>query len=324
MTNQTTVPIPKVIGRDGKVAKSRESQKTCRIIKFNSVFGEKAGRILNMSFHRYSLIILLAGIFALQGTCQSSQRIVSLAPSLTRSLEYLEVTDRLIGFTSYCRTEQESKAEIVASAIRVNLEKVISLRPDLVITTTITDPETIASLQKFGIRVEVFNSPVSFKDICDQFVALGEMVGRKSLADSIVAASRKTVHDLKQKVTWQVPPRIFFQIGAKPLFTVIPETFMDDYIRLCGGINIAAGMKHGTITRETVLKENPDVIFIVTMGITGYEEKRIWESYSSMNASRDGKIYILDSDLACTPTPITFAQTLCRMLELLNDQNSAD
>ena len=69
-------------------------------------------------------------------------------------------------------------------------------------------------------------------------------------------------------------------------------------------------MTSGTITREAVLVRNPDVIFIVTMGMLGPEQKREWERYPNLSAVKNKKIIIIDSNKACTPTPVTFAEAL--------------
>ncbi|MCD4770758.1 MAG: helical backbone metal receptor [Bacteroidales bacterium] len=248
---------------------------------------------------------------------QNYQRIVSLAPSLTMNLYYLESQDRLIGCTSYCEIAKPDNKPVVASAIKANIEKVVSLKPDLVLVSSITSKETIDMLRKFDIRVEVFYTPKSFQEICDQFLRLGNLVGKSTLADEIISTANDKVYQLQNECRWVDPPKIFIQIGAKPLFAVIRNTFMDDYIQFVNGNNIAFDLTIGTITRESVIARNPDVIFIVTMGILGDEEKENWNSISSITASRTDQIYIIDSNMACTPTPVSFVKTLETIIALI-------
>jgi iron complex transport system substrate-binding protein len=264
------------------------------------------------------LLLLLLIIFYL-GTAfgQKYSRIISLAPSLTKSLYYLKSQDKLIGCTSYCEIAKQDNKNIIASAIKVNLENVISLKPDLVIATTITNPETIEFIKKFGIKTEIFPSPKSFSEICNQFVRLGKLVNKEKLASSVISKSKSKIDSLKTLYNWIKPPKVFFQIGAKPLFTVTTNTFMNDYINFIGGVNIASGLKRGTITREYVITQNPDIIIIVTMGIIGIEEKETWEDYTSLNATKNKKIFIIDSNSACTPTPISFTETLNNIANFL-------
>lgn len=248
---------------------------------------------------------------------QNYQRIVSLTPSLTMNLYYLESQDRLVGCTSYCEIAKPDNKPVVASAVKANIEKVISLKPDLVLVSSITSNETIDMLRKFDIRVEVFHTPKSFHEICTQFLRLGNLIGKSTLANEIINTTEDKVYQLQNKCSWADPPKIFIQIGAKPLFAAIRDTFMDDYIQFVNGNNIASDLTIGTITRESVIARNPDIILIVTMGILGDEEKENWNSISSISATRTGQIYIIDSNLACTPTPISFVKTLETIIALI-------
>lgn len=265
-------------------------------------------------FINMKMKFLATALFIAVWVCSFAQktykRIVSLAPSLTQSLYYLEAQNNLVGCTSYCEAAKKDRKPIVASAVKPNLEKIISLKPDLVVVAGLTDPKDIETLRKFGIRVEIFESPTSFAGICDQFVHLGLLVGQNEKALAIVEGSKRKISDITAKIKWKGTPKVFFQIGADPLFAVIPNTFMDDYIRFLGGENIAKDLTHGTVGREFVIAKNPDYIFIATMGIVGEEEKKIWSKYPNLNAARNNRIFIVDSDLACQPTPITFVQTM--------------
>lgn len=242
-----------------------------------------------------------------------AKRIISLSPSLTKNLQYLEAESSMVGRTSYCNTKRN--ITVVASAIKVNVEKVVSLKPDLVITTTLTPPQTIAALKKMGVNIVVFSSPKSFNEICDQFLHLGKLIGKEAKAKTVLAGVQKKVNALKAEKN--TAKKIFIQLGANPLFAVIPNTFMADYITFAGSENIAGGMTSGTISREAVLQKNPDAIFIVTMGMLGIEEKKQWESFKNLSATRNKKIFIIDSDKACNHTPVTFVETLEEIIKLL-------
>ena len=216
----------------------------------------------------------------------------------------------MVGITSFCFIAHDSNKEIVASAVSVNLEKVITLKPDLVVTTAMTKAATIELLRKAGIRVEVFKTPKSFEEICLQFERLGRLIGRESKALEINREVREKVSIIRASHQYDPVPAFFFQIGANPLFTVLQNTFMDDYITFSGGRNIAAGFTRGTINREYVLTSNPDVIIIVNMGIAGDEEQKIWERYPFLNAVKNKRIFFIESDMASTPNPPDFLKTM--------------
>lgn len=264
----------------------------------------------------YLVVAVLFAQLALWG--QTEKRIVSLAPSITKNIYYLEAQNQLVGCTSYCTEALNDNVEVIASAVKVNIEKTVSLLPDLVLATTITDPETIDMFKKFGIKVAVFPTPQSFNEICDQFLFLGSLLEKEENAKKIVDESKAKIESFSTKNILQNSSKIFFQIGAKPLFTVLPNTFMNDYISFVGSKNIAEGMSQGTITRESVLTHNPDVIFVVTMGIIGDEEKQTWESYKGLKAAENNKVFIIDAEKACSPTPVTFVETLETIYSLIN------
>jgi iron complex transport system substrate-binding protein len=270
-----------------------------------------------MSTIRILLYLFLSSFLLHPAEGQEYSRIISLAPSLTKNLVFLDAEDKLVGCTSYCTLTPGTEKEVVASAITVNLEKIVSLQPDLILVMPLTNPETIASLKKFGIRLEMFPSPRSFDEICEQFVYLGKLIGKQELAEDIVMESKAEVHKLARTGSTGNRQRMFFQIGANPIFSVLPNTFMEDYITYTGCTNIVRGMKGGIISRESVLARNPEIIFVATMGVLGEEERTIWKSYKDLKAAEDDRIYIIDSDLACLPTPLTFVQTLEIMINYL-------
>ena len=267
----------------------------------------------------YPVVFILFGLgFWLPGSGKPVNRIVSLAPSVTTNIYFLEAQKKLVGCTSYCVQAVANHKEIVASAVKVNIEKVVSLKPDIVISTTMTDPETVEMLRRFNIEVELFPTAKSFGELCSQTIRLGKLIGAEEKAGEIVTQCKAKVKTLSAMNPGKNKSRIFFQIGAKPLFTVIPDTYMNDFITLAGGTNIVSNTKTGIIGRESVVASNPDVIFIATMGIVGDEEKRVWESYAGLNATKNKKIFIIDSEEACTPTPVTFVHTLENIVKLMN------
>lgn len=273
---------------------------------------------MKASASRTILVLILVAIVSLsKATGQEIKRIVSLSPSLTMNLYYLDAKDKLVGCTNYCEIAKPDNKPIIATAIKVSLEKLLMLEPDLVIATSITSAETIDMLKKLGIRVEIFRTPESFDEICAQFQRLGSIIGKEKLAKEIIGTSKSRVLELQKLCTWTTAPKLFIQIGAKPLYAAIPNTFMDDYIQFINGTNITADLKRGSITREAVVARDPDVIIIVTMGIAGSEEKEMWENFEEMSAVRKKQVFFIDANLACTPTPKSFVETMEILISLL-------
>ncbi len=258
-----------------------------------------------------SLMLFSCGDNKDYGSKKEGIRIISLAPSLTKELVDLGLKDNIVGATSYCDITKGHKELIVGDAMSVSIEKIMLLKPDIVFTTILTKAKTIQTLRNNGIDVDVSGKMTSFKKICSHFEALADRVNKRSIADSIIKISKLKINSLIASIPEHKDSlKVMLQIGVKPIFAVTPNSFMADYITLSGCENIMDGLDNATITREAVLEKNPDVIFVVTMGVVGKNEKDTWLKYKEMNASKHDRIFALDARVASTPTVKSFTKAL--------------
>lgn len=247
------------------------------------------------------------------------QKIISFGPFITEELFLLGIQDRLIGCTVYCnRPEQAKNKEKIGTALTVNLEKILSLKPDIVLATSLINLNAIKKLRILGIKVKVFPIPRSFNQICNTFLELAKIVGKEKKAKEILNEVIIKTDLIKNNTRGFIKTRVFFQVGAKPLFTITKNSFINDFIEFSGGINIAKDAGTGFYTREEVLRRNPDVIIIVTMGIIGEEEKKTWKKFKALNAVKNDRVFIVDSNKICSPTPVSFVEVLQEMVDLLH------
>jgi len=251
------------------------------------------------------------------------KRIISLAPSMTEELYLLGVEDSLIANTRYCVTPPAAGTkEKIGDITKINLEKIVSLKPDLVLATSLTNSKTIQKLKDLGIEIMIFPAPKNYVYLCDQFLELGKTVGKEAEAKAIIAESKERVMAIKAGTAGLAKPKVFIEIGAKPLFTANKDYFINDFVELAGGVNIAEDAKVGTYSREEVLRKNADVIIIVMMGLAVKKEKEVWQKFKDLNAVRDNRIYVIDSRKVCSPTPVTFTETLNEIAGLLHPELS--
>ena len=257
--------------------------------------------------YKIILLLLLAGcsVFA-----QDVKRVISLAPSITENIYLVGGKDKLVGCTSYCVQAVSDGIEEIGSTVDVNVEKIFALKPDLVLTMKLTKPQDIATLEKLGIHVEVLETPRTFEEICDQTLDIAKMIGNEEQAKTVIAGAKAKVAEIQSKSKQLPPSKIFFQIGANPVFTVLDNTFMNDFILYCNGENIASGLDHGTMTRESILLKNPDVIIIAEMGGFGEQEQQVWKAYDGMTAVKNDKVFLIASETSCSPTPANFVSAL--------------
>jgi iron complex transport system substrate-binding protein len=247
------------------------------------------------------------------------RKIISLGPFITEEIYLLGAQDRLIGVTIHCRKPAQAKEkEIVGTAVEVNVERITALEPDLVIATSLTSPKSIEKLTNLGIRVIVFRNAESFLGLCDQFLDLARLIGKEKDARAILEKARSEVEAVKKSVDGLPQPKVIVQEGARPLWVATRKSFVNDLIELAGGRNLGPDGDSGRFSREKVLELNPDVIIITTMGIIGDEEKDLWKSFPAIEAVKNNRIYIVDSDKFCSPTPVSFAQTLKETADILH------
>ncbi len=259
------------------------------------------------------------------------EKIVSLGPVITDMIYLLGAQDRLAGVTSYCRIPEGSPEKtVVGTVMQMNVEKIIALQPDLVVSNALTSKKQARLLKRHGIRVIEIETPENFGEICSHFIRLGRLVGREAKAEKIVRAARQKVAAVRRKAEKHEKKSVFIQIGVKPLKTSPGGTFIHEYITFAGGINIAEGARGGVFSRETVLKENPGVILIATMGSSkraGDKEKQTWQQFSHLKAVKNGDVHVLDPDIVCSPTPETFVEgveTFFRLIHKQTEQKAED
>lgn len=252
-------------------------------------------------------------------TYSAPQRIVSLVPNITEELHLLGVQDCIVGVTVYCQRPPEAQSkEKVGAVIEVNVEKILSLQPDLVIASPLTDHKQIQKLREVGVRVEIFQAPQDFKDLCNGFLELSCLVGREKKAREIIKQATGELEAITGKVRGLLRPQVFIQIGANPLVTAGRDSFIDDFVAFAGGVNIAGDLKTGVYSREEVVKRNPDIILIAKMGMAGEREKDAWVKYKTIRAVKERKIYTVDPYRFCSPTPLSFVETVKELMRLFH------
>jgi iron complex transport system substrate-binding protein len=249
----------------------------------------------------------------------SPRRIISLAPAITEELFLLDAEDLLVANTNYCkRPEKAKKIKKIGNLKNFDIEKILELKPDLILCTTLANAGKIQKLKQFGIKVTELPPARTFDEICSNFSRLGTAISKKKKSEKIIADVRRQVEDIKALTRNLPKKKIFMQIGAKPLVTVNRDYFINDYIKYSGGINISGNVISNRYSRESVLAENPDVIIITNMGIASDEEKQTWKKYPSLTAVRNNDIYVVDSDVFCNPTITTFLESLMAVTKILH------
>jgi iron complex transport system substrate-binding protein len=235
-------------------------------------------------------------------------RIVPLAPSLTEILYYLGLGERVVGVTKFSYDPPEAKMKPkIGSYIDLNVEKIISLSPDMVISTVDgNQPGVVDLLEQAGIRVFIVN-PRNVSSVIETIIEIGRVCGIYEKASQLSRDLKARVEAVQDAVKSRKRPLVFLQINLRPIMTVNRNTFHQDLINLAGGRNMAEDepMTYPRISREEVIRKRPDVIIISSMERGGGFEKarQEWLKWTSIPAVKNNRVYLIDSDLIDRPSP---------------------
>jgi iron complex transport system substrate-binding protein len=233
------------------------------------------------------------------------ERIVSIGPSNTEFLFALGAGDRVVGDDDFSDEPAAAKTKEHVGGVKVNLEKVVSLKPDLIVTVKFSDG-TIEALSQTTAAVLVID-PQNANDVARTASLLGKAVGADG--DKLAADIQVKLDAVKAKTANAPKPKVFHEIDASDLtkmYTVGPGSFIDDLIKLAGGPNIAAAAKsqYPTISAEEVVKADPEIVVLAdaAYGTTG-EAVAARPGWSSLSAVKNKRVYPVNGNLFSRPGP---------------------
>lgn len=235
------------------------------------------------------------------------QRVVSLAPSITEIIFSLGADDKLKGATQYSDYPPKAKAlPRVGSYVRLDLEKIVALKPDLCIGIRDGNPKhLVEKIEAIGIPVYVID-PRNIKGIMKAIKGVGEVLGVRHQAAVLIDDMQKRVNKVKEIVaSSMIRPRVFFQVDAAPIITAGTNTFTHELINIAGGINLGAGaVPYPRYSWEQVLSLQPEIVIVMSMAGGHSPEKLIaeWRRWPQLPAVQSSRIYVVDADLFDRPT----------------------
>lgn len=193
-------------------------------------------------------------------------RVVSLAPNITEILFAIGMDVRqIVGVSDFCNYPQEAKSITkVGGFPTVNIEKIVSLSPDCVLSLGEASSPLNSNLKKAGLNV-ISVSAETISGVMDTILMIGRVVGREAEAEKLVNDMRRrlaVVEDAARKITNK--KKVYVELWNDPLTTCGKNSLVDEVVRTAGGINISGNIDalYPTISQEFVIKENPDIILV--------------------------------------------------------------
>ena len=238
---------------------------------------------------------------------ENPQRVISLAPNITEIVFDLGQEKRLVGATQFSTyPDGAKKIPRVGSYVRLDLEKIIALKPDLCLAIRDGNPLYIIDrIEEMGIPVYVID-PRTLNQTIETIVLLGEVLQAQHIAASLVDDMRKRIARIQNQVTGTVErPRVFFQIDADPIVSAGNNTFIQELIELAGGINTAAGKNpYPRFNWEDILHLQPDIVIISSMagGMSPAQLRGAWQQWPQLTAVGNNRIHVVQADIFDRPT----------------------
>ncbi len=238
------------------------------------------------------------------------QRIISLAPSNTEILFALGLDKEIVGITDYCNypSEKVAQKEKIGGFATPNLEKIISLNPDVIFTTSGVQKQAVARLEELGVKVYVVEGE-SVENLLSEIKNIGKLTGKSQEAQTLVDSLKKRIEAVEEKVnnlSKDQKPKVFLEIWFDPLWTAPKRTLIYQVVELAGGqhaVTIEGDWNQvTTVDPESIIDANPDVILL---SFEGNDPELVYKlpGWSAVSAIKNKRVFTIDPDTISRPGP---------------------
>jgi iron complex transport system substrate-binding protein len=251
------------------------------------------------------------------------ERIVCLTEETTETLFLLGQGDRIVGVSGYTVRPPEARSKPKVSAfISANVEKIESLRPDLVLAFSDLQADIAAALVRRGMTVMVFNQR-SVAEILQMIRTLGGLVGCAGEADRLASGLEADLERIrKSSARFPTRLRVFFEEWDDPLISGI--RWVEQLVAIAGGEPIfpelerAALARDRIVDRDEVARRDPEVVFASWCG-KKVRKATIVErpGWNAVSAVRDGRIFEIKSTYILQPGPASLTEGVRQLYALL-------
>jgi iron complex transport system substrate-binding protein len=243
----------------------------------------------------------------------SSARIISLIPAVTEMLFAIGAGPQVVAVSSFDRYPPEvEKLQRVGALIDPDVERILSLRPDLVVVYA-SQTNLREQLERAKISMYVY-SHATLPDILTTIRAVGARVGREKPAADLASVIDARIAGVRKRVAGRSRPRtlIVFDretLALRGIYASGGFGFIHDMVDAAGGDNVFADVKQQAVqaTTELILARHPEVILELrgdpVEPALRKREIAVWGSLSSVPAVRNGRVYFIDQQLTVIPGP---------------------
>ncbi|MEX0603406.1 MAG: cobalamin-binding protein [Marinobacter sp.] len=254
-----------------------------------------------------------------------ASRIAALSPGATELIWAAGAGDQVVAVVSFSDYPPAAReVTSVGSHTRIDMERLVSLKPDLVIGwVTGNPPEQIEALKDLGMTVFSIE-PRSFEAVSTTIEKLATLAGTEEEGFAAADHFRTGIASLEQQYQHAEPVPVFYQVWNEPLMTVNDEHLIGKVITLCGGTNVFGDLDRlvPRISVEAVIAANPEAILAGGMGEENRHWLTRWQAFPGVKATRRDNLYFIPPSLVQRPTPrmLEGSRLFCEKLEAARDK----
>lgn len=228
------------------------------------------------------------------------KRIVSLSPTNTELVFSVGSEASLVGVTTYCDYPEAAKnIEKIGDFSGANLEKIVELKPDVVLAGSSTKEDVRTALEALGIPV-ISTEAKTIEDIYKSITLIGKITDNNSNAENIISKMKSDIANIESKIGSKSPVPVFYVVWREPFKTAGKNTFIDEAITLAGGQNVAGNVDGwADYSREALIESNPYGIIASQHFSTEpqtVESLSKDELFKDLEAVKSGRVYIITDD----------------------------
>ncbi len=250
------------------------------------------------------------------------ERIVSLVPSVTEMLFAFGAGPRVVGVSSFDDYPPEVQTRVkVGGLIDPDLERILSLRPDLVIAYG-TQSDLLTQLERAHVPTFSYEH-AGLADITATIRALGRRTASQPAADALASRIEADISRIRRRVAGLPRPRTLLVFGRdsdtlRGIYASGGAGFLSDMLEAAGGANVFADVPRQSVqaTTELVLLRSPEVILEISEAAS-HRDLGAWHVLAAVPAVRSHRIFLLSGDEMVTPGP-RVALAIARMAEALH------
>lgn len=234
------------------------------------------------------------------------KRVIIMDPAVVEMFYLLNSEDKIVGIAKLQRSkiwpeEKTEKLESVGTFTNVSVEKVLSLKPDLVIASAFYVPQGFEEVLKSNnIELKKIGAN-SIDEVFTNFQEIGKILGKEKEAEKIIAEKKEKLENIKKLETKE--KKGVFILSSAPMRVFGKGTLPDSIMRLLNIQNISDNMPGNSpiLTPEFLIKENPDVI--LTLVKNPEEIVKANPQIKDVSAIKNRKFIVLDSNQVLRGSP---------------------